>query len=98
MPIRPTRSRSIKDLISQISEQENVAFAGNDVLPPVETPNIGTPSLDKELAAEVVGGAIKGFKENPDDTLANRAKAAATGAKDAVLDDDNIKALLELFK
>ncbi len=98
MPIRPTRSRSIKDLIQTISEQENVAFAGNDVLPPVETPTIGEPSGNTALGAEVAGGAIEGFKENPNDSLRNRAKAAATGAKDALLDDDNIKALLELFK
>ena len=92
------KSRSLRDLLETISQQENVSFAGNDILPPVETPNIGTPSLDKELAAEVVGGAIEGFKEKPDDTLANRAKAAASKAGDAFLDDENIKAVIDLFR
>ena len=90
MPIRATRSRSIKDLISKIIEQQNEAFSGDSGAPPLETPDIGTLGIDKELALDVTAGAIEGFKD-PKST-------AAAGAKEGFLKSKKIDDILSLLR
>ena len=56
------KSRSLRDLLSKILEQENASFSGDSGAPVLPTPDFGTPEVAQDLATDVVGGAVAGFK------------------------------------
>ena len=85
------KSRSLRDLISKNTPQENVQFSGESGTPAPETLDISIPTLgDGEIARDTIKGAVEGFKD-PNST-------AAKGAKEGFLKSKKVKDITDLFK